>query len=329
MKLEVLCIGHSTLDTYIKVENAELHCDIKSTECKVCFEFGSKIPVNEVDYGVGGGAANVAAGLSKLGIFTHLYSIVGNDTKGIEVKDLLERQNIDTKFLMYDDLHTDQSTVISYTSERTIFTYNHDRLYRLKDIWDLLEHAPRFVFLSSVGKKVKDLYQEMIDLKRTHPGLVIVYNPGSKELKYDLESIQMLVPFVDYLVANVEEGCMVLNKSLKRNQIEIKDLMNLLVERGIKHVLLTDAERGVYYANEEDIFHFESIKTNVVEKTGAGDAFASGVLGGLVLGYNMGIAIKWGIANSSSVIKQVGGQAGLLTEPEIKEVSSPITHEKI
>lgn len=315
---KIISIGHTTLDTFYKIENPDLVCDIFDEHCKICFRFGDKIPVEDVRYSIGGGAANVAVGLKYLNVDVNLFTAVGNDVKGKDVLDHLNSHNIDTKYVNIDDKPTDQAFILSYTDERTIFTHNSNRKYDLSSVnFDEFDN----IFLSSVGNKVGHLYDQIIQLKKDKVGLRLFYNPGSRELLNAYEEIQRLIPYVDFLIANVEEGCTVLNQGLKRSEIELDDLMNLLVGKGIKTVVLTDAVNGVYIGDNSGVKHIDSVKTNVVEMTGAGDAFASGFIAAILHEKDVNTAAKWGVHNSSSVISKVGAQNGLLTFDEIVKYS--------
>lgn len=310
---ELLCIGHTTLDTFLSIENAEIHCAVDHTMCKVEFELGDKIPVESIHYGVGGGAANVAVGTKKLGVDSSVYSVVGDDPKGVDVKSAFEVAHIGIDHLYMDKNPTDQSTVLSYNRERNIFTYNYPRVYKLSAV----DKIPNNIYLSSIGADVRDFYNELAAYKEVHPYVSIFYNPGSRELGYAIHDIRALMPSVDYLLCNVEEGCRILNDGLKRDQVDIQDLLNLLLEKGITNVVLTDAENGMYVSNEEGTVFLPAIKTDVVEKTGAGDAFAAGFIAAVLSGYDLKTALKWGRLNSSSAIQVVGAQNGLLSKDEM------------
>ena len=57
-----------------------------------------------------------------------------------------------------------------------------------------------------------------------------------------------------------------------------------------------------------------------MEKTGAGDAYASGLISALVSGESFEEAMVWGALNASSVIGKTGAQNGLLTKTELVEL---------
>ncbi len=64
--------------------------------------------------------------------------------------------------------------------------------------------------------------------------------------------------------------------------------------------------------------YFTNIKPPV-DRTGAGDAFASTFTSALALGKSVEVAITWAPINSMSVVQKTGAQAGLLTEKELEE----------
>src|SRR5688572_20580911 len=110
---KILCIGHITLDTFLKVEDADIHCDLNTEECKISFGFGAKVPVSEVYYSTGGGAANAAVGLSKLGHEVSIASILGKDSKATDVIASLSANKVDTAYIEQDSNPTDQASIIS------------------------------------------------------------------------------------------------------------------------------------------------------------------------------------------------------------------------
>lgn len=305
---DLLCIGHATYDTFLKVDNAQLHCDINNENCLVCFGFGVKVPVSEIHYGVGGGASNTAVGCKKLGIHTAIFTIVGSDSRGTDIAANLMSKGVDTTYIHMDNDVTDQSSIVSYSEERTIFTYSEDREYRLDTIG---EHYP-YVYLSSVGRNVDRLYKDVIDMKAKNPNMVLFYNPGSKELRDCHDEIEQLLPHVDYLIVNVEEGCQIVNNSMSRLNVEVDDLSNMLTDKGITNVILTDGENGVYLTTKTDHLHIPAIKTEVIEKTGAGDAFAAGFISAIIHGKPILEACQWGIINGAAVMREVGAQNGIL-----------------
>ena len=309
--LKLHCIGHVTLDTFLEIENAEVNCNLSNQDCCVSFAFGSKIPVKNVHYGIGGGAANVSVGVSKLGIYAYLHSSVGDDPKGFDIKEAIGSLGVDLTYLKTDAFPTDQSAILSYVNERTIFTYSHAR----KLTFDL--NSAEYIFLSSAGGDVADLYAQVIRLKKKDPAPVVFFNPGSRELKGSRDEILKILEYVDYLVINVEEACIILDPALDRSQIEVTDILDMLVQKGADNVVLTDGLNGSFALIDDQFHKVPAHKVEVVEKTGAGDAFASGFISGIMHGASALDSLRRGAVNGASVITKIGAQNGLLNLEEM------------
>ena len=310
----VHCIGHVTLDTFLELFEAEVDCDINSKECKVSFGFGAKVPVKNVRYGVGGGASNVSVGLKKLGIQTYLHTTVGDDPKGVDIKNELGQLGVDLTYLKVDGFPTDQSAILSYFRERTIFTYSQKR----KVTFDV--NSAEYIFLSSIGAEVAEIYSQVIKLKKKSPSPVLFFNPGSKELKNSRDEILNVLKYADYLICNVEEALVIVDPTLTRSQIEISDLLDILIQKGADNVVLTDGVNGSHALIDSQFHTIPIHQVEVAEKTGAGDAFASGFISGVVHGIPALDSLKRGAVNGASVITKPGAQNGLLdlSEMELK-----------
>ena len=267
--------------------------------------------------GVGGSAANVSVGASKLGLQTYIYTIIGNDMKGMDIISVFKKNNVNSAFLKTDAYPTNQSAIISYEKDRTIFSYHQEREYSLK----LIDIFQDYLFLGSTGEHVSNLYDEIISADLRSKGKKLFYNPGTRELKYARDDVLKILPAVDYFISNIEEACLTINLGLKREQIEINDIMKMILDLGAKNVLLTDGDKGVYVYDGYKNHHFEALKVKMLEKTGAGDAFTSGFIGGISVGLDIDQAAQWGNLNSGNAIQKYGAQNGLLTLDEIVGLS--------
>ena len=88
---------------------------------------------------------------------------------------------------------------------------------------------------------------------------------------------------------------------------------------GPKVVVITNGCNGVYVATNEFIYFHPSMKVNVVNTVGAGDAFGSCFVGSLMLGSSITQALRNGIVNSASVLEDLGAKKGLLTLDQINK----------
>ena len=178
-----------------------------------------------------------------------------------------------------------------------------------------------WIYYTSLSEGFESIQDNLVKFLNKHPGVRLAYNPGTFQLKYNLESTKEILAKADLLLVNLEEAQILVGKTL--NQVKtITALMRELFTLGAKEVAITDGERGAYAGNKDEIFQMEALPVPVRFKTGAGDAFSSGYLGARVLGHDIAHALTWGIANSCAVIQQFGNQTGLLNPTGIKKILS-------
>jgi sugar/nucleoside kinase (ribokinase family) len=82
---------------------------------------------------------------------------------------------------------------------------------------------------------------------------------------------------------------------------------------GPKIVCITDKKKFVTAYDGLKTYKLKPHKIKVVERTGAGDAFASGFVAGLIRGKDIKFSLKIGLANAESVIRYFGAKNKLLT----------------
>ena len=90
---------------------------------------------------------------------------------------------------------------------------------------------------------------------------------------------------------------------------------------GPKTVIVTDGPNGAYAYDGTNAFFMPPYPDPKppVERTGAGDAFASTLAVALALGKTLEEALIWAPINSASVVQDIGAQRGLLTQKQLQE----------
>ena len=72
-KIEFLAIGDTTIDAFIRLQEASVHCDINKENCQLCMRFGDKIPYEFVEVVPAvGNSANAAVSAARLGLSSAL-----------------------------------------------------------------------------------------------------------------------------------------------------------------------------------------------------------------------------------------------------------------
>jgi ribokinase len=94
-----------------------------------------------------------------------------------------------------------------------------------------------------------------------------------------------------------------------------------LHELGPQIVVVTDGPNGSYASYDYKLVQIPNYPDPAppLDRTGAGDAFASTIVAALAQGESMDTALTWAPINSMSVVQKLGAQAGLLHKDELKK----------
>jgi len=305
--LSILTIGDSTIDKIFSVDrqDAALIVNKRNQEKEICFNFGEKIPITNIKTEFGGSALNTAVGFSKLGIKTHISTIVGNDEEGREILKFLNKKNISLNGSAVNG-NTNQAFIVLYDDERTIFSFHEKRDYS-----KLKVPESQWIYFASAAKGSEVLVETII--KHAQNGTKIIFNPGSWELeKFDL--FKPMLKHLEFIIINRDEADLIAGRSSIQSQIK------KIQEMGVRNVVITANKNGAYVASENKQFHMDIFASEVIDPTGAGDAFSSGFVGAIIYGKSIISATKWGMINSSGVVSTIGATNGLLSAKQIERI---------
>lgn len=314
-KTDFLAIGDITTDAFIKLEEASVECDENSENCKLCMSYGDKIPFESVTVVKAvGNSPNAAVSAKKLGLNSALLTYIGDDQNGKDDIEELQKNGVDTSFVRVESgKHTNYHYVLWYDVDRTILVKHDTFNYDLGEI----DH-PRWIYLSSLGGNSLNYHLQIADFLEKHLEIKLAFQPGTFQIKLGTEALKNIYKNTEIFFCNVEEAQHILNETSR----DLKILMKKVSELGPKIVVITDGFEGAYALDTKnpDEFLFMPIYPHKpVERTGAGDAYASTVVSCLALGKTLKEALTWAPINSMSVVQKVGAQEGLLTPSEIQE----------
>lgn len=313
--IDLVVIGDCAIDTFIRIHDAALEFDINHRESKLCIAYGAKIPVDAIAYGVAGNAANVAVGAARLGLRAAIYTNLGNDDQGRRIREAFEKEGVDTGFVKTSsDKATNLSIVLTFQGERTIFVYHQDWFYELPNI-----SKCSWVYLTSMAETFtsSNICDEVYRfVSKTHAKLA--FGPGTYQLKADIKRYPKLLEVCEILIINMEEAKKILEIDAAQ-MIDVRDLLSKLLMLGPKYVVVTDGVHGSYAGDGQNNLKLGVIPVEVIEKTGAGDAYTSGLLAALFGGETLAEAMAWGTINASFEIQHVGTQVGLLKLADLQK----------
>ncbi|MBI2596746.1 carbohydrate kinase family protein [Candidatus Daviesbacteria bacterium] len=313
--IDLISIGDATIDNFIKIHDAEVRCNLNKTERMLCVKYGDKIPVDKLTHLVAGNAANNAVGGVRLKLKTAIYVNVGSDSSGKEIIEKLKQEEVSTRYIVINEgMESNLSTVLTFKEERTIFVYHQAWKYQLPE----LEKA-RWIYFTSLASSFlqSNLLNELaLYLERT--GTKLLYNPGTYQIQAGIKKYPRILTLTEIFIVNKQEAKRILDFKDEEN-VPIQKLLQGLADLGPKMVIITNGKEGSDGFDGGKFYHMGIFKADLVEMTGAGDGFATGVLAGLFYGHNLKEAMRWGAANGAAVVEKIGPQAGLLTHHQMQE----------
>lgn len=335
-QLDLLAIGDCTQDVFIGIDDATVRCDIDKDACVLTLRYADKIPVTSVHPLTGGNASNNAIGSARLGMSAGIYTILGQDEIGNTIQAEFEQEGVDVSHIVRDTQRpSNYSAILNFQGERTILVHHEDRDYRLPDLG-----APRWVYVTSMGKGSEVLFQPLLDqlaaldqvaeqsAQEAHTKLAM--NPGTHQLHLGYEGLQPILQRLDLLFVNKEEARILTPRSgieqdppsadttQERSQ-EIIALLKKLKETVPGTVVITDGPNGSYAFDGAQMWYQKAHPIPAIERTGAGDAYATGFTAAMHGGTSMAQAMLWGTLNGASVTQKIGPHAGLLTKEQMQQ----------
>ena len=313
-QIDILAIGDITTDCFIRLKDAEVHCDIDKENCKLCVNFGDKVPYESVTIVEAvGNSANASVSSSRLGLSSALLAYIGNDQNGQDDLEALKKNNVSTKYVRTEDgKHTNYHYVLWYDVDRTILVKQEKFTYSLGDV-----SVPKWIYLSSLGEDSLDFHKQIADFVEKNTEVKLAFQPGTFQMKMGIDSLSTIYKNTEAFFCNVEEA----QRILQEKSRDLPTLLKRVASFGPKIVVITDGYAGAYaYDTRTDQMYFMPIYPHTpFERTGAGDAFSSTIVSALAFGKTLEEALLWAPINSMSVTQFVGAQEGLLTREKIKE----------
>jgi len=290
---DVVCFGSAVVDVFVNT-------DVSETNKKICYPAGTKMLIKDLKFDVGGGGTNTAVAFSRFGLKTGFIGKIGDDDSGKRIIEVLKKERVDFLGKIEKGKASGYSVVLdSREKERTILTYkaiNNDvspsDIKKVKTKW--------LYFSSLLGKSFETQVKLARQLKKQ--GTKIAFNPSAYIIEE--KNIKPLLSICDVVILNKEEAEMIVGKN--------KDLLKGLRKLGPKIAVITDKNRPIYCSDGVKKYSLMPHKIKVVERTGAGDAFAAGFVAGLMSNKGIADSLKLGLRESESVLGYFGTKNRLL-----------------
>ncbi len=312
--MKVLSIGSSDIDLFVAPQSDASYIQNENT---VSFNLGDKVPIEMKAMTLGGNGANVSVGLKRLGLDSSFYTFLGKDTLSRQIVETLEKEDIEVLEGETKLENASISLIFNFKTDRIIFSHHEVQMHAIDA--SKLEPFQAF-YLTSIGKEWEGAYKTVVDFVHSHT-ITLAFSPGSHQLMNINDVVLEAIACSKILFVNKEEGERILEKKGEK-AADMKELLIKLSNLGPLIVSVTDGKNGSYAWTDSMCYVLPSFEEGSagVDKTGAGDSYASGFFAAHLLQKDIKTAMKWGSANANFAMTQIGAQKGLLTQSEIESV---------
>ena len=312
MNLDIITIGTASRDAFLK---SEVFKTVSSPEFisgeALCMPAGAKINISDIVFSTGGGATNAAVTFARQGFHAATICKVGDDVSGKEIINNLKAEGVGTHLILQDEkLKTAYAVIIlSGQGERTVLVFRGaSDSFEASDINLRLLQAKWIYIAGALPVEILKLI-----LSYAHKNNIkVAMNPSASQIKLGLNGLGEIIKQLSVLIMNREEGALLTGIKYGNERDIFKKLDDYV--RGV--VVLTDGAKGVLVSDGQKMYQAGIYKEkSVVDRTGAGDAFGSGLVASLIADpNNIERAIKLASANATSVVESVGAKTGILAK---------------
>jgi ribokinase len=262
----------------------------------------------------GGSAANTVVGLARLEVKTGFIGKVAADSEGKFLLDDFRKENVDINGITVSDKGRSGAVMgfIDPQGDRALYVDPgvNDQI-DFKDINLDYVSGTEFLHLSSfVGEKPFKAQKQLIEQLSS---VKISFDPGAIYARKGLETLKPIIRRSYVMFPNGIEVKLLTGQDYREGA-------KTFIKLGADIVAVKLGKRGCYVTDGKQSHLIEAYKVEVVDTTGAGDAFCSGFLYGLIKRKNLYECGKLGNFVASRCISKMGARTGLPKLAELKNL---------
>jgi ribokinase len=239
---------------------------------------GETILGNKYNVGPGGKGCNQAIAIARLGGKVNFISKIGKDSYGELALNTLKKNNINIENIIQDEkLQTGVAGILIDKNSG-------------KNAINVIVGAPSSLTINEIDKQIniiksskifltqlevpKDVTLHCLKIAKEN-GCITILNPApASEISNEFYN------HIDYFTPNETEAEFYTGIKITNEQ-EAKQAAEKLLNLGIKKVIITLGEKGLFYTNGKEETYLKASPVKAIDTTGAGDAFNGGLAFGL------------------------------------------------
>jgi ribokinase len=277
-------VGHTALDYIANVE-------------KIAGKNESSPIISYEEY-TGGGAANIAVAIARLGGKSQLISPVGTDFSSSGYEKILTELHVDLSRLhRFEDQKISKAFIFTDKegNQTTYFYWGASSKFK-----ELEPETVDFVHLATADPEYNAKTAQLANF--------VSFDPGQDLIIYSKEKLELILANTNILFANRHEIKRILEITGKAFS-ELKKMIDIVV-------VTCDAKGSRIYIGKEEL-SIPVVSIVAKDPTGAGDAYRAGFLLAFIKGYCLATCGKVGSTVASFVVQRHGSQTGIPTWEEM------------
>ena len=298
---DLISIGNISVDMYFQGESLTHDAE------RYNLAIGGKYLTDHFYEGLGGGGANVAIGVKKMGFNSAIVGKIGNNQFKQLIINHLNDHDVSTKLCRYEENYLKISSILlTPFGERTIVNYEtpHEHILQTDEEVQALSGA-KMVYLSNLPRV--SLEEKLHILRFTAKNNIrTVINFGIKDCRRPLDQNLPLLEKADILIVNGHEFAELVKTSYEDIDFK-KSISRYLPLAETKIVIVTDGPKGSYgYINGGVVYQVAVPVSKVIDTTGAGDGYTAGFIAGFLKTNNIEESMLSGAKYAVKIIEKVG-----------------------
>ena len=303
MDKRILIIGSLNMDIVIEMKRMPL--------------IGETVLGKNLTYVPGGKGANQAYAAGKLGGKVTMLGCVGDDSLGQKLKDNLAKSGTNASYIRNIEGKSTGTAVIYVNGDGANSIVVISGANEACDVEYLKQNEVLFAESDYVMFQMEIPYETIFyGIGRAKElGKTVILNPAPAPDSLPEDIWEK----IDYLTPN-ETELLKLTGQQEMTMDNIRNGAHVLLEKGVKNILVTLGEKGVLFVNDKEEKLYPARKVTAVDTTAAGDCFNGAFITGLAEEMGFEEAIVFANLASSLAVTRKGAQSSIPGRDELEEL---------